>query len=93
MLLHSIISTVVGYDTGSVLTVHQWNLKGDISEETDFLTLIILQEIDNAGHIRQMRKELTRLQRFYVLCLIKAEHLHEDSFHLFAEYTRRYFFN
>lgn len=64
-----------------------------LTEEADFLTLIILQKIDNAGHIWQMRKELMCLQRFYVLCLIKAEHLHEDSFHLLSKYPRRYFFN
>lgn len=63
------------------------------TEETDFLTLIILQKIGNAGHTQQMRKELMCLQQFYVLCLIKAEHLHEDSFHLLSKYTRRYFFN
>lgn len=61
------------------------------TEETDILTLIILQKIDNAGHTQQMRKELMRLQEFYVLWLIKAEHLHEDSFHLLSKYTRGIF--
>lgn len=63
------------------------------TEETDLLTLIILQKIGNAGCIQQMKKELMCLQQFYILCLIKAEHLHEDSFHLFSKYTRKYFFN
>lgn len=92
MLLYFIVLTAVGYDTGGFLMVHQWNLKGDIYRRTRFPNPNHTAE-DNAGRIQQMRKELMRLQRFYVLCLIKAEHLHEDSFHLCSKYTRRYFFN
>lgn len=48
--------------------VVSWYISGTwrvtFTEEADFLTLIILQKIGDAGRIWQMRKELMCLQRF-----------------------------
>lgn len=48
--------------------VVSWYISGTwrvtLTEEADFLTLIILQKIGNAGRISRMRKELMCLQQF-----------------------------
>lgn len=36
MLLYILTSTAVGYDTSSVLMMHQWNSKGDIERRSRF---------------------------------------------------------